>query len=172
MLLRSYQTLKSLFTILLVGGAVFFIFNLICCQNKSWSTTPETVELTRNGQPNSNSLNISWNTKKILTIPIVNDSAYSAILLIMVNDRSKYLRGLIESLSRVRGIENTLLVFSHNVDSPEINEIIKSEANFAAKTMQIFFPYRLQVYTKEFPGQNPLDCPRNIPKNEVFALCF
>lgn len=43
-----------------------------------------------------------------------------------MHDRVKYLDMLIQSLSHARGIENALLVFSHDYFMPEINLIIRN----------------------------------------------
>ena len=46
--------------------------------------------------------------------------------------------------------------------------------------MQIFYPYSLQLYPSEFPGEDPRDCPRNVNKEQsvttvflsLFIVCF
>ncbi|TRY60416.1 hypothetical protein DNTS_007176 [Danionella cerebrum] len=35
------------------------------------------------------------------------------------------------------------------------------------KVLQIFFPYSIQLYPNEFPGQDPQDCPRDISKEDA-----
>ena len=42
-----------------------------------------------------------------------------------VHNRVTYLRQLVTSLGLARGIQDTLLVFSHDVWEPEINELIR-----------------------------------------------
>ena len=34
------------------------------------------------------------------------------------------------------------------------------------KTLQIFYPYSIQLYPNEFPGQDPKDCPKTVEKAE------
>jgi len=36
--------------------------------------------------------------------------------------------------------------------------------------MQIFFPYSLQQYPNEFPGEDPRDCPRNVNKEQSVVI--
>jgi alpha-1,6-mannosyl-glycoprotein beta-1,2-N-acetylglucosaminyltransferase len=55
-------------------------------------------------------------------------------------------------------------VFSHDYYDEEINELVQS-VDFC-KVMQIFYPYSIQTHPKEFPGESPGDCPRNIKKEQ------
>ena len=34
------------------------------------------------------------------------------------------------------------------------------------QVMQIFYPYSIQQYLHEFPGEDPRDCPRNVNKEQ------
>ncbi|CAG5132403.1 unnamed protein product, partial [Candidula unifasciata] len=36
--------------------------------------------------------------------------------------------------------------------------------------MQIFFPFSQQIYSQEFPGEHPNDCPRNVKKAEAIKM--
>lgn len=81
-----------------------------------------------------------------------------------VHDRLPYLQKLLESLSRSRWIERALLVFSHDIHSDELNRRVRQVA-FCC-TVQIFFPYSLQLHPNAFPGDSPDDCPRNINKEK------
>ena len=82
------------------------------------------------------------------------------MLVIQVHSRMEYLSLLIESLSRVQNIENSLLIFSHDLYVPQLNDAIRN-IDFA-RVMQIFYPYSIQLHPKSFPGQSPDDCPRDI----------
>ena len=53
------------------------------------------------------------------------------IILIQIHSRSRYLHELIKSLKLVQGIQETLVVFSHDVVNTEMNEIIKNITFFA-----------------------------------------
>ena len=80
-----------------------------------------------------------------------------------VHDRAAYLRHLVSSLSKARGISDTLLVFSHDKWDDDVNDVIAG-IEFA-RTMQIFYPYSSQAYPDEFPGESKSDCPRDIGKD-------
>ncbi|XP_023721955.1 alpha-1,6-mannosyl-glycoprotein 2-beta-N-acetylglucosaminyltransferase isoform X1 [Cryptotermes secundus] len=94
--------------------------------------------------------------------PVQNDSL---IIVVQVHTRIIYLRHLIVSLAQARDIETVLLVFSHDYYDEEINELVQS-VDFC-KVMQIFYPYSIQTHPKEFPGESPGDCPRNIKKEQA-----
>ena len=36
--------------------------------------------------------------------------------------------------------------------------------------MQIFFPFSVQQYPYEFPGEDPRDCPRNVNKEQLVSV--
>lgn len=71
-----------------------------------------------------------------------------------------YLRHTIISLAQAAGIENALLVFSHDYYDEEINKLVQ-KIDFC-KVMQIFYPFSIQTHPNEFPGESPNDCPRDI----------
>jgi len=39
-----------------------------------------------------------------------------------------------------------------------------------SQVMQIFYPYSMQVYPNEFPGEDPKDCPRNVNPDQLVLL--
>ncbi|KAJ8269971.1 hypothetical protein GJAV_G00108830 [Gymnothorax javanicus] len=90
------------------------------------------------------------------------------VVVVQVHNRLENLKLLIESLRRARGIESVLLIFSHEYWSPEINGVIAA-IDFCP-VLQIFFPFSIQLYPREFPGNDPRDCPRNIPKEDALKL--
>ncbi|XP_018322841.1 alpha-1,6-mannosyl-glycoprotein 2-beta-N-acetylglucosaminyltransferase-like [Agrilus planipennis] len=92
-------------------------------------------------------------------------SMYSVIILVQVHDRIQYLRELIYSLSKVSGISSALLVFSHDLIDEEINNLIRNVT--FCDVLQIYFPYSIQNFPDQFPGDDPNDCPRNIEKTEA-----
>lgn len=97
--------------------------------------------------------------------PITNDTV---IILIQVHNRLTYLRHLITSLSLSRDIDNTLLIFSHDVWDEEINKLVRL-INFSA-VMQIFYPFSLQTHPHSFPGESRRDCPRDAKKPQAAAM--
>ncbi|XP_050420996.1 alpha-1,6-mannosyl-glycoprotein 2-beta-N-acetylglucosaminyltransferase isoform X2 [Adelges cooleyi] len=94
--------------------------------------------------------------------PLQNDSL---VIVIQVHTRIMYLRHTIVSLAQAQGIENVLLIFSHDHYDEQINELIRM-IDFC-KTMQIFYPYSIQTHPNTFPGESPEDCPRDILKSDA-----
>ncbi|XP_066905556.1 alpha-1,6-mannosyl-glycoprotein 2-beta-N-acetylglucosaminyltransferase [Halyomorpha halys] len=97
--------------------------------------------------------------------PVQNDTI---IIVIQVHKRIVYLRHLIVSLAQGRGIEKTLIIFSHDFYDPELNELVQS-VDFA-RVMQIFYPFSIQTHPDTFPGQAKGDCPRNINHKQAQIL--
>lgn len=81
-----------------------------------------------------------------------------------VHTRITYLRHLIVSLAQAKEIETALLIFSHDFYDDDINDLVES-IDFC-KTMQIFYPYAIQTHPHSFPGASPLDCQRDMNKEE------
>ncbi|MGH0186640.1 UNVERIFIED_CONTAM: hypothetical protein FKN15_021967 [Acipenser sinensis] len=90
------------------------------------------------------------------------------VVVVQVHNRPEYLRLLVDSLRKAKGIENVLLIFSHDYWSPEINQVVAT-VDFC-QVLQIFFPFSIQLYPQEFPGNDPKDCPRDIPKKDALKL--
>ncbi|MEQ2272944.1 hypothetical protein XENORESO_017944 [Xenotaenia resolanae] len=87
------------------------------------------------------------------------------VLVVQVHNRPEYLRLLIRSLEKAAEVHSFLLIFSHDYISQEINTIVQGIT--FCKVLQIYFPFSTQLYPKEFPGQDPRDCPRDISKDEA-----
>ncbi|XP_049869336.1 alpha-1,6-mannosyl-glycoprotein 2-beta-N-acetylglucosaminyltransferase-like [Pectinophora gossypiella] len=77
-------------------------------------------------------------------------SADTTIIVVQVHQDGTSLRRLIDNLSRVLYIQSTLLIFSHAYYDDGINESVDS-VNFC-RTMQLFYPYSVQLNPKWFPG--------------------
>ncbi|KAI3364444.1 hypothetical protein L3Q82_011239 [Scortum barcoo] len=90
------------------------------------------------------------------------------VVVVQVHNRPDYLKLLVDSLRKARGVESILLIFSHDYWSPEINKVVAS-VDFC-QVLQIFFPFSIQLYPQEFPGHDPRDCPRDIPKKDALKL--
>jgi len=97
--------------------------------------------------------------------PINNDTI---VIVVQVHDRIKYLRHLIRSLSLAGGIDQTLLIFSHDVWDEQLNYLVRS-IDFA-KVLQIFYPFSLQTHEHTFPGESHRDCPRDADVRRASAL--
>ncbi|GFN75696.1 alpha-1,6-mannosyl-glycoprotein 2-beta-n-acetylglucosaminyltransferase [Plakobranchus ocellatus] len=89
----------------------------------------------------------------------------SLVIVIQAHDRPEHLRLLLNSMRKVKDISHSLLIVSHDVYSHQLNDLI--EAVDFCPVMQIFFPFSQQIYSKEFPGEHPNDCPRNVKKSEA-----
>ncbi|KAH8870451.1 Alpha-1,6-mannosyl-glycoprotein 2-beta-N-acetylglucosaminyltransferase [Schistosoma japonicum] len=90
------------------------------------------------------------------------------MLSVKVHNRSLELSLLIESLRRTSGIEKALVIFSHDVYSDELNNLIGS-IRFT-RTAQIFYPHSIQIFPNSFPGTDPRDCHSRInPANPLNA---
>lgn len=94
--------------------------------------------------------------------PIKNTTV---VIAVQVHDRITYMRHLINSFSTAKGIENTLLIFSHDVWDENINYLVRS-IDFCM-TLQIFYPLSLQTHKQKFPGKSHNDCPRDIKKERA-----
>ncbi|XP_061785595.1 alpha-1,6-mannosyl-glycoprotein 2-beta-N-acetylglucosaminyltransferase [Nerophis lumbriciformis] len=90
------------------------------------------------------------------------------VVVVQVHNRPDYLKLLVDSLRKARGVEGILLIFSHDYWSAEINKVVSS-VDFC-QVLQIFFPFSIQLYPQEFPGNDPNDCPRDIPKKDALKL--
>ncbi|KHJ89605.1 N-acetylglucosaminyltransferase II [Oesophagostomum dentatum] len=90
------------------------------------------------------------------------------VVVIQVHNRPTYLGYLIESLRTTRGIEEVLLVFSHDINIASINEMIRNIT--FARVLQIFYPYNIQLFPHVFPGQDPRDCPERVGKDAAKAM--
>lgn len=106
--------------------------------------------------------------KNVANSTISTTAVYKApeflVLLVQVHSRLNYLNELILSLNETKHIEQTLVIFSHDVYDAQMNKLIES-IDFCA-TLQIFYPYSLQIFRNEFPGAHPNDCPKNLKKSE------
>lgn len=77
-------------------------------------------------------------------------------IVLYVHNRPQYLRIVVESLSKVVGISETLLIVSHDGYFEEMNKIVEGIRFCQAK--QIFAPYSPHVFHDSFPEVSPSDC--------------
>ncbi|KAL9253809.1 Alpha-1,6-mannosyl-glycoprotein 2-beta-N-acetylglucosaminyltransferase-like protein [Drosera capensis] len=78
------------------------------------------------------------------------------VIVLYVHNRPQYLKVVVESLSKVVGINETLLVVSHDGYFQEMNAIVDGIRFCQVK--QIFAPYSPHVFSDGFPGVSPRDC--------------
>ena len=95
-------------------------------------------------------------------------TADSIVILVQVHSRAELLEMQIDSFREMRYINETLVIFSHDFFSQDVFDVI-AKIDFCPY-MQIFYPYPIQVYSKQFPGEDPNDCPRNITEQDALKL--
>lgn len=88
----------------------------------------------------------------------------SIVLVVQVHNRAEYLKLLIESLESAKGIEKALIIFSHDIYYPPVNELI-TNIKFC-QVIQIFYPYPIQIFHNRFPGTDPKDCEEKMKLKE------
>uniref|UniRef100_A0A0D6R255 Alpha-1,6-mannosyl-glycoprotein 2-beta-N-acetylglucosaminyltransferase n=1 Tax=Araucaria cunninghamii TaxID=56994 RepID=A0A0D6R255_ARACU len=77
-------------------------------------------------------------------------------IVLYVHNRPQYLRIVVDSLSKVEGINETLLIVSHDGYFEEMNKIV--EGIRFCQVKQIFAPYSPHLFSISFPGVSPGDC--------------
>lgn len=77
-------------------------------------------------------------------------------IVLYVHNRPQYLQVVVQSLSQVVGISETLLIVSHDGYFEEMNRII--EGIKFCQVKQIFAPYSPHIFPNSFPGVSPNDC--------------
>ena len=82
---------------------------------------PDSLHLLQNILTWQNKIQKIHNSEKFSSL-----SDNSLVLVVQVHKRERYLKQLLESLKVARGIENVLLVISHDYYYDEMNEIVRS----------------------------------------------
>ncbi|XP_065874390.1 alpha-1,6-mannosyl-glycoprotein 2-beta-N-acetylglucosaminyltransferase [Euphorbia lathyris] len=77
-------------------------------------------------------------------------------IVLYVHNRPKYLQVVVDSLSKVEGISETLLIVSHDGYFEEMNKIVDSIKFCQVK--QIFAPFSPHIFPDSFPGISSNDC--------------
>ncbi|MPC13358.1 Alpha-1,6-mannosyl-glycoprotein 2-beta-N-acetylglucosaminyltransferase [Portunus trituberculatus] len=118
------------------------------------SLTKEAIAAIKKELKEENEKQIVYNQEKFG--PVDN---YTTILLIQVHKRLENLHYLVASLRAVKGIQDAMVVFSHDLWDPAINAFVRNITDF--RVMQMFFPFSIQLYPLVFPGRDPKDCSWN-----------
>nr|XP_042895942.1 alpha-1,6-mannosyl-glycoprotein 2-beta-N-acetylglucosaminyltransferase isoform X1 [Parasteatoda tepidariorum] len=137
-----------------------FFANYSAIVNSVNATTPANIKLLLDTIEELNALQDVNNVDKFGPL---NDN--DVVIVIQVHNRAQYLYALIESMKQAQNINQTLLVFSHDLFDPHINALIQ-RIDFT-KVIQIFYPNSIQLHPNEFPGHDINDCPRNMKKEEA-----
>nr|XP_010906223.1 alpha-1,6-mannosyl-glycoprotein 2-beta-N-acetylglucosaminyltransferase [Elaeis guineensis] len=110
--------------------------------------------------PKKNELSISLEKRNRLpprnTDLFPNLSKDHINIVLYVHNRPQYLQVVVESLSKVEGIGETLLIVSHDGYFVEMDKIVQSIRFCQVK--QIFAPYSPHLFPDSFPGVSPGDC--------------
>lgn len=77
-------------------------------------------------------------------------------IVLYVYNRPHYLQVVVDSLAKVEGIEETLLIVSHDGFFPEMDAIVKRIRFCQVK--QIYAPFSPHLFPNSFPGVSPGDC--------------
>ncbi|MED6206904.1 Alpha-1,6-mannosyl-glycoprotein 2-beta-N-acetylglucosaminyltransferase [Stylosanthes scabra] len=110
--------------------------------------------------PNQNDLSLKM--EKLNALPPRNLDLYPnlskdrIIVVLYVHNRPLYLKIVIDSLSQVAGINETLLIVSHDGYFEDMNKIIDGIRFCQVK--QIFAPYSPHLFLDTFPGVSAHDC--------------
>lgn len=89
------------------------------------------------------------------------------VIVVQVHNRPNYLGNLIDSLRLTKGIEETLLIFSHDINIIAVNKLIRNIT--FARVLQIYYPFNMQIFPHVFPGQDPRDCPERLGKEAALT---
>ncbi|XP_010262401.1 PREDICTED: alpha-1,6-mannosyl-glycoprotein 2-beta-N-acetylglucosaminyltransferase-like [Nelumbo nucifera] len=118
------------------------------------------VSIEKSGLPKQTKLSVSLEKRNWLpprNLDLFPNLAEDHITLVLyVHNRPQYLKVVVESLSKVEGIGETLLIVSHDGYFEEMNKIVKSIRFCQVK--QIFAPYSPHLFPNSFPGVSPGDC--------------
>lgn len=167
---------KNFLTLLAVGLAtllLFFLWTHVFLTSDSGAAGRTSTSGTRSAAVKLNFASLSQLTESIyaanLKQRILNADKYpeepQLVLVVQVHDRAEYLKLLIRSLEISNQASTFLLILSHDFFSEEIEAIVQGIT--FCKVLQIYFPFSMQLYPSEFPGQDPRDCPRDMSKDQA-----
>ncbi|XP_078437160.1 beta-1,2-N-acetylglucosaminyltransferase II [Wolffia australiana] len=77
-------------------------------------------------------------------------------VVLYVHNRPEYFKIVVDSLSKVEGIQETLLIVSHDGFFEEMDRIVKNIRFCQVK--QIYAPFSPHLFPQSFPGFTPGDC--------------
>lgn len=125
--------------------------------DSSYNSSELTAKL---GLPKQNKLSIQLEKRNLLPPRNIDLYPYLAkdhiVIVLYVHNRPQYLKVVVERLSHVVGIAETLLIVSHDGYFEEMNKIIQGIKFCRVK--QIFAPYSPHVFSNSFPGVSSSDC--------------
>ncbi|GKV18301.1 hypothetical protein SLEP1_g28702 [Rubroshorea leprosula] len=127
-----------------------------------WNESYNSSELEKSGLPLQNELSIKLERQNRLpprNLDLYPNLAKDHITIVLyVHNRPQYLQVVVQTLSQVVGISETLLIVSHDGFFEEMNKIV--EGIKFCQVKQIFAPYSPHVFSESnsFPGVSSNDC--------------
>lgn len=110
--------------------------------------------------PKQNKLSIQLERRNLFPPRNIDLYPYLAkdhiVIVLYVHNRPQYLKVVVERLSQVVGIAETLLIVSHDGYFDAMNKIV--EGIKFCRVKQIFAPYSPHVFSDSFPGVSSDDC--------------
>ncbi|KAI3786406.1 hypothetical protein L1987_40057 [Smallanthus sonchifolius] len=170
--IRDIAVRRFLFVVSLTLAGVVLLFLLVGMNSSS-----ELLKETKENSGEINSFNISGLIKSIKLpkhnhlskmlenrnqLPPRNLDLYPIlakdriVIVLYVHNRPQYFKLVVDSLSRVSGINETLLVVSHDGYFEEMNKIV--EGIKFCQVKQVFAPYSPHIFPDSFPGVSHNDC--------------
>ncbi|CAI6000419.1 unnamed protein product [Closterium sp. NIES-65] len=87
------------------------------------------------------------------------------VMVLLVHNRPAYLRRTLASMRRVEGIQDVLLIVSHDGYYPKMDAMVRAIDFCPVK--QIYFPFSPHLFNGTFPAASPDDCQGRLPRSEV-----
>ncbi|GKV35442.1 hypothetical protein SLEP1_g43705 [Rubroshorea leprosula] len=128
--------------------------------DNDWNGSYNSSELEKLGLPKQNELSIRLEMQNRLpprNVDLYPNLAKDHIIIVLyVHNRPQYLQVVVQMLSQLAGINETLLIVSHDGYFEEMNEIV--EGIKFCQVKQIFAPYSPHIFSNSFPGVSSNDC--------------
>ncbi|CAI5964111.1 unnamed protein product [Closterium sp. NIES-64] len=87
------------------------------------------------------------------------------VMVLLVHNRPAYLRRTLASMRRVEGIQDVLLIVSHDGYYPKMDAMVRAIDFCPVK--QIYFPFSPHLFNGTFPAASPSDCQGRLPRSEA-----
>lgn len=167
-----YKALRRLLSVVFITISGVLVLQFILGSNSTSKTATRNLDETKDTTarpvlhrkisrlPQQNELSLELEKRNQL--PPRNLDLYPSlakdhiIIVLYVHNRSQYLQVVVDSLSKVDGISETLLIVSHDGYFEDMNKIIDGIRFCQVK--QIYAPYSPHLFSDSFPGVSPADC--------------
>ncbi|CAI5473908.1 unnamed protein product, partial [Closterium sp. Yama58-4] len=85
------------------------------------------------------------------------------VMVLLVHNRPAYLKRTLAAMRRVEGIQDVLLIVSHDGYYPKMDAMVRAIDFCPVK--QIYFPFSPHLFNGTFPAASPDDCQRRLPRS-------